>query len=167
MKSEFFLQHPFHHDRMLCKANVHLERSLMYDCSQSGMKGNWLVQRHVTYPRISVQCPETLTWTESSYQQLGRGEILVWVKCVPCNQSIVTIDNKIPLAPMEVLAPVSAHAGHSAQPPSTLAEIFRHACLQSLFHQISPFSGQKMVNWGCRWDSPNIFFIGFLIILLL
>ena len=52
-------------------------------------------------------------------------------------------------------------------PPSTLAEIFRHACLQSRFHQISPFSGQNRVNWGCRGDSPNIFFIGFLIFLLL
>ena len=45
----------------------------------------------------------------------------------------------------------------------SLAEIFRHACLQSQFHQISPFSGQNRVNWGCRGDSPNIFFIGFLI----
>ena len=52
-------------------------------------------------------------------------------------------------------------------PPSTLAEIFRHACLQSRFHQISPFSGQNRVNWGCRGDSPNIFFFGFLIFLLL
>ena len=32
---------------------------------------------------------------------------------------------------MGVLAPGSAHARPSAQPPSTLAEIFRHACLQS------------------------------------
>jgi hypothetical protein len=29
-----------------------------------------------------------------------------------------------------VLAPGSAHAGPSARPPSTLADIFRHACLQ-------------------------------------
>ena len=73
----------------------------------------------------------------------------------------------IPLAPMGVLAPVSAHAGHSAQPPMALAEIFWHPCLQSRFHQISPFSGQNRVNWGCRGDSPNIFFIGFLILFLL
>ena len=31
---------------------------------------------------------------------------------------------KFPLAPMGVLAPGSAHARPSAQPPSTLAEIF-------------------------------------------
>ena len=31
-------------------------------------------------------------------------------------------------------------------------------CLQSQFHQIFPFSGQSRVNWGCRGDSPNIFF---------
>ena len=54
----------------------------------------------------------------------------------------------IPLAPMGVLAPVSAHAGPSAQPPIGTAEIFWHACLQSRFHQISPFSGQNRVDWG-------------------
>ena len=52
-------------------------------------------------------------------------------------------------------------------PPSTLAETFRHACLQSRFHQISPFPGQNRVNRGCRGNSPNNFFIGFLIFLLL
>ena len=48
-------------------------------------------------------------------------------------------------------------------PPSALAEIFQHTCLQSRFHQISPFSSQNRVNWGFRGDSPNIFYIGFLI----
>ena len=38
---------------------------------------------------------------------------------------------------------------------------------RSRFHQISPFSSLNRVNWGCRGDSPNIFFIGFLIFLLL
>ena len=47
-------------------------------------------------------------------------------------------------------------------PPSALAEIFRHACLQSQFHQISPFSGQYRLKWGYRGDPPKIFFIGFL-----
>ena len=74
---------------------------------------------------------------------------------------------KIPLAPMGVLAPVSAHAGSSAQPPSALAEIFCQACLQSRFHKISPFSSQNRLNWGYRGDPPNIFFIGFLIFLIL
>ena len=40
-------------------------------------------------------------------------------------------NNKIPLKPMGVLAPGSAHARPSARPPSTLAEIFWHTCLQS------------------------------------
>ena len=44
-------------------------------------------------------------------------------------------------------------------------QIFRHACLQSRFHKISPFSGQN--NWVYRGDPPNIFFIGILIFLLL
>ena len=52
-------------------------------------------------------------------------------------------------------------------PPLPCAEIFRHACLQSQFHQISPFSSQNRVIWGCREDPPNIFFIEFLIFLLL
>ena len=43
---------------------------------------------------------------------------------------------------MGVLAPVSALAGHSAQPPIALAEIFRHACLQSCL-QTSPTTSQK------------------------
>ncbi len=73
----------------------------------------------------------------------------------------------IPLVPMGVFAPVSAHMGPSAQPPIGTSGIIRHACLQSRFHQISPFSGRNTVNWGCRGDSPNIFFIGFLIFLLL
>ena len=55
---------------------------------------------------------------------------------------------------------------HSA-PPSALAEILWHACLQSRFHQISPIFGQNRVYLGCRGDSPNIFFIRFLIFLLL
>jgi hypothetical protein len=38
---------------------------------------------------------------------------------------------KFLLAPMGVLALGSAHARPSALPPSTLAEIFRHTCLQS------------------------------------
>ena len=50
---------------------------------------------------------------------------------------------KIPLAPRGVLAPVSAHAaGPSAQPPSALAEFFRHTCLQSCL-QTSPPTPQK------------------------
>merc|ERR1711940_440403 len=60
---------------------------------------------------------------------------------------------------MGVLAPVSAHAGPSAQHPIGTSGNFR-------FHQISPLSGQNRVNWGCRGGPPNIFFIGFLIFLL-
>ena len=44
--------------------------------------------------------------------------------------------------------------GTLCSPPSALAEIFRHACLQSQFHQIPPFSGQNRVNWG----SPKYLF---------
>ena len=40
-------------------------------------------------------------------------------------------EEKFPLAPMGVLAPGSAHADPPLGPPSTLAEIFRHTCLQS------------------------------------
>ncbi len=49
---------------------------------------------------------------------------------------------QIPLAPRGVLAPVSVHAGPSAQPPSALAEFFRHTCLQSCL-QTSPPTPQK------------------------
>ena len=49
---------------------------------------------------------------------------------------------------MRVLAPVSAHAGHSAQPPINTSGNFPRVCLQSRFHQISPFSSQNRVNWG-------------------
>ena len=52
-------------------------------------------------------------------------------------------------------------------PPSALAEIFRNACLQSRFHQVSPFTGRNRVNSGCRGDPSNMFFIGFRIFLLL
>ena len=74
---------------------------------------------------------------------------------------------RIPLASMGVLAPCPRTRDPPLSPPSALAEIFRHACLQSRFHQISPFSGQTRVNWGCSGNSPNVFFIGFLIFLLL
>ena len=49
---------------------------------------------------------------------------------------------EFPLAPMGVLAPGSAHARPSDGPPSTLAEIFRHTCLQSHL-QTSPPTPQK------------------------
>ena len=43
---------------------------------------------------------------------------------------------EIPLAPMGVLAPGSAHARPAAQPPSTLAEIVWRMCLTS--HAVQP-----------------------------
>ena len=64
---------------------------------------------------------------------------------------------KFPLVPMGVLAPVSAHAGHSAQPPIDASGNFPARCLQSRFHQISPFSGQNRVNWVYR-GIPQIYF---------
>ena len=109
---------------------------------------------------------------ESSYFcYLGAHEIFLNPTTIPSGvkgrRVTTTTRGKIPLSPMGVLAPIPAHAGHSAQPPLTLAEIFGHACLQSQFHQISPFSGQNRVNWGCTGDSQNIFYFGFLIFLLL
>ena len=32
-------------------------------------------------------------------------------------------------------------------------------CLQSQFHQISPFSGQNRVNWGCVGGIPKYLFV--------
>ena len=44
------------------------------------------------------------------------------------------IYEKFPLAPMGVLAPLSAHARPFAQSPITLADIFWRMCLQSNLH---------------------------------
>ena len=52
---------------------------------------------------------------------------------------------KFPLAPMGVFAPGSAHARPPARPPSTLEEIFRHACPQGNL-QTSPPSPSKVIS---------------------
>ena len=66
-----------------------------------------------------------------------------------------------------VLAPGSAHAGPSAQPPIATSGNFP-ACVSAESSSPNfPISGQNRVNWGCRGDSPNIFFFGFLIFSLL
>jgi hypothetical protein len=59
-------------------------------------------------------------------------------------------------------------------PPSTLAEIFRHPCLQSGLRPskrsesaFSPFFGKNRVILGGRGGPRNIFFIGILLSLLL
>ena len=63
-------------------------------------------------------------------------------------------ERKFPLAPMGVLAPWSAHARPSARPPSTLAEIFRHPCLQSHL-QTSPPTPQKSYQ---KFQNPRTTF---------
>ena len=50
---------------------------------------------------------------------------------------------------------------------SALAEIFWRMCLQSRFHQISPFPSQNRVNWGLvGGGSPIFLLIGILIFML-
>ena len=75
------------------------------------------------------------------------------------------IHQKFPLAPMGVLAPGSAHADPLLGPPSTLAEIVRHPCLQSGLRPskrsksaFSQFSGQNRVILGGR-GGPRFFFL--------
>jgi hypothetical protein len=74
---------------------------------------------------------------------------------------------KIPLVPMGVLPPGSAHARPSAGPPiDTSGNFPAHVSAESLF-EISPFSGQNRVILGGRGGPQNIFFIGNLLFLLL
>jgi hypothetical protein len=86
---------------------------------------------------------------------------------------------------MGVLAPGSAHARPSDQPPSTLVEIFRHTCLQSHLQTSHPTpqkSYLKFLNPRTTYENapltPNIFdsaggrgcpriFLGFGILLFL
>ena len=88
----------------------------------------------------------------------------------------------IPLAPMGVLAPMSAHAGNSARTPIDTSGNFQAHVSAELPSNISPnpseviskvselydkpfldifeisrFSGQNRVNWGGR-GVPNFFF---------
>ena len=51
----------------------------------------------------------------------------------------------IPLAPMGVLAPVSAHAGHSAQPPIDASGNFS---ARVSAESISP--NQNIAQWGVK-----------------
>ena len=60
---------------------------------------------------------------------------------------------KFPLVPSGVLAPGSAHARPSAQPPSTIAEIFRRTCLQS---NLQNFQGQGA---GSKFVLPEFLFL--------
>ena len=93
---------------------------------------------------------------------------------------------------MGVLAPVSAHAGLSAQPPIGTSGIFPARVSAELPSNISPnpsevisevselydkpfldifdfshFSGQNRVNWEGEGGSPNFFLIGIIQFLLL
>ena len=64
---------------------------------------------------------------------------------------------KIPLAPMGVLAPVSAHAGPFAQPPIGTSGNLSARVSAELILPNFPISGQNRVNWGCR-GVPKMFF---------
>ena len=70
---------------------------------------------------------------------------------------------KIPLAPMGVLAPVSAHAGHSAQPPIDTSGNFP---ARGSAESISP--NQNIAQWGVKGGIsfflivPNLFFGSFM-----
>ena len=63
----------------------------------------------------------------------------------------------IPLAPMGVLAPGSAHARPSARPPIDTSGNFQaHVSAEQLF-EISLFSGQNRVILGGRGGPRNFF----------
>ena len=67
------------------------------------------------------------------------------------------INYQIPLAPMGVLAPVSAHAGHSAQPPIDTSGNFPARVSAEWISPNFPISSHNRVNWG-PGGVPEIFF---------
>ena len=61
---------------------------------------------------------------------------------------------KFPLAPMGVLAPVSAHAGHSAQPPIGTSGNFPARVSAELPSNISPNPSEVISEVSELYDKP-------------
>ena len=76
-----------------------------------------------------------------SFGTLRQSLLGFWITVPPRRRK----EKKIPLTPMGVLAPGSAHARPSAQPPIDVSGNFRHLCLQTHL-QRSHFSEEVMLK---------------------
>ena len=137
----------------------------------------------------SLRTPKPLSDSYYPIISLYFGDFFVWLKTgwQPFLGEKYVEEKEIPLTPMVILAPVTMHAGPSAQPlidvsrsflaclsaesPSNISPNFSEVISEAVelleIFEISRFSSQNRVNWGGRGVSEIFFWIEIFQFLLL